>query len=311
MDTVVEYKLYGKKAEEAKIAVDQMLADFESKVSCYINDSEIDRLNQSAGLEPVSVSKDTENLLFRCKEYGNQSGGLFDISIAPLTEEWNVTADTPKIPSAQSIEELLALVNYQDLMLDKQNQTAFLRRKGQAVDVGGVAKGFVCDLARKTAQDYGIKSGYISIGGNLMVIGNKPNGQPFKFGVRNPRGSVNDYIGIITLPNSTMATSGDYERYFEMDGIRYHHILDPKTGWPAKTDLMSVSVVTTDGAYADFMSTYLFIKGKTFALEHIDTLNCGLIIIDKDRNVYISKNLKNRFQSSDATGTYQFYGVNS
>ena len=311
MDTVIEYKLYGKKAEEAKIAVDQMLADFESKVSCYINDSEIDRLNQSAGLDPVSISKDTWDLLLRCKEYGDQSGGLFDISIAPLTKEWNVTADIPKIPSEQVIEDLLTFVNYQDLMLDKQKNTAYLRRKGQAVDVGGVAKGFVCDLARKTTQDYEIKSGYISIGGNLMVIGNKPNGQPFKFGVRNPRGSVNDYIGIITLPNSTMATSGDYERYFEMDGVRYHHILDPKTGWPAKTDLMSVSVVTTDGAYADFMSTYLFIKGKTFALEHIDTLNCGLIIIDKDRNVYVSKNLKNSFQSSDSTGTYHFYGVNS
>lgn len=311
MNTVVEYKLYGKQAENAKKAIDNMLVEFENKVSCYINNSEIDQINKNAGQKPVAISIDAMDLLYRCKHYGEISKGYFDVSIAPLTETWGITSENPKVPSKELISELLSYVNYKDILLDKENGTAFLQKQGQAVDVGGIAKGFVCDLARKTAQDYGVKSGYISIGGNLMVIGDKPDGSQFKFGVRNPRGSVNDYIGIVTLPNSTMATSGDYERYFEEDGIRYHHILDPKTGWPAETDLMSVSVVTPDGAYADFMSTYLFIKGKAFALENLDALNCGLIIIDKDKNVYISKNLKNRFEPSDPTGSYQFHGVSS
>ncbi len=311
MDTVVEYKLYGKNAEQAKLAVEQTLSAFENQVSRYIKGSEIDRLNQKAGIEPISLSQDTFDLLSRCLAYGELSEGVFDITISPLTQAWNVTAELPKVPSEQTIDKLLELVNYQDLLLDSQNKTAYLKREGQAIDVGGIAKGFACDLVRKTASEYGITSGYISIGGNLMVIGEKPNHQPFKFGVRNPRGSANDYIGIVTLPNSTMATSGDYERYFEQDGIRYHHILDPKTGWPAKTDLMSVSVVTPDGAYADFMSTYLFIKGKAFVLAHLDSLNCGLIVIDKDRNVYLSERLKNSFTPSDSSGSYQFNGVNS
>lgn len=311
MNTVVEYKLYGKQAESAKKAIDGMLQKFENKVSCYIDDSEVGQLNRNAGKKPVSISNDTMELLSRCTHYGEISNGSFDVSIAPLTETWNVTSDSPEIPSTELISELLSFVNYKDILLDEENRTAFLKKQGQAVDVGGIAKGFVCDLVRKVAQDYGVKSGYISIGGNLMVIGSKPDGSPFKFGVRNPRGSVNDYIGIVTLPNSTMATSGDYERYFEENGVRYHHILDPKTGWPAKTDLMSVSVVTPDGAYADFMSTYLFIKGKEFALEQLETLNCGLIIIDKDKNVYISKNLQNRFEPSDSTGLFQFHGVSS
>lgn len=309
MDTVVEYKLYGKNAEQAKLAIEQTLSGFENQVSRYINGSEIDRLNQNAGVKPVPVSPETFELLSRCLAYGKFSEGTFDITISPLTQEWNVTAEHPKVPSEQAIENLLKLVNYQDLELDSQNKTAYLKREGQSVDVGGIAKGFACDLARKTAVEYGITSGYISIGGNLMVVGEKLNHQPFKFGVRNPRGSANDYIGIITLPNSTMATSGDYERYFEQDGIRYHHILDPKTGWPAKTDLMSVSVVTPDGAYADFMSTYLFIKGKAFVLEHLDSLNCGLIVVDKDRNVYISESLQGNFTPSDSS--YQFNGVKS
>ncbi|WP_101911460.1 FAD:protein FMN transferase [Marasmitruncus massiliensis] len=311
MDTVVEYKLYGKDAEQAKLAIEQTLSEFENKVSRYINGSEIDQLNQNAGIGPVAVSDDTLELLSLCLEYGKFSEGVFDITVAPLTQEWNVTAEHPKVPSEQVIDQLLELVNYRDLALDLQTETAYLEHKGQAVDVGGIAKGFACDLARKTALDYGITSGYISIGGNLMVIGEKPNHQPFKFGVRDPRGSANDYIGIVTLPDSTMATSGDYERYFEQDGIRYHHILDPETGWPARTDLMSVSVVTPDGAYADFMSTYLFIKGKAFALEHLDSLNCGLIVVDKDRNVYISESLKDSFAPSDSSGSYQFNGVKS
>ncbi len=311
MDTVVEYKLYGKNAEQAKLAIEQTLSGFENQVSRYINGSEIDQLNRNAGISPVAVSQDTFELLSRCLAYGKLSEGVFDITVAPLTQEWNVTAEHPKVPSEQAIDNLLRLVNYQDLVLDFQTETAYLEHKGQAVDVGGIAKGYACDLTRKTALDYGITSGYVSIGGNLMVIGEKPDHQPFKFGVRDPRGSANDYIGIVTLPDSTMATSGDYERYFEQDGVRYHHILDPKTGWPARTDLMSVSVVTPDGAYADFMSTYLFIKGKAFALEHLNSLDCGLIVVDKDRNVYVSESLKDSFVPSDSSGSYQFNGVKS
>ena len=140
-----------------------------------------------------------------------------------------------------------------------------------------------------------------------MVIGQKPDGKQFTFGLRDPRGSANEYIATISLPDSTMATSGDYERFFEQDGIRYHHILDPDTGYPSNGGLMSVSVVTPDGALADFLSTTLFILGRDAALEQLNNIpGCGLILVDTDKNVYLSDSLKEWFTPADSTGSYQF-----
>lgn len=309
MNTVVEYSLYGKNAAAAQAAVEQTLRDLENKTSMYITDSEIGQLNANAGGDFVSLSEESFALLARSAGYGSQSDGVFDVTIAPLTALWNVTAESPQIPAQAEIDALRTLVDYRDIQLSAEKSPALsarLARKGQAVDVGGIAKGFACDLARRAATENGVTSGYLSIGGNIMVIGAKPDGAPFRFGVRDPRGGVNDYVGVVSLPDSTMATSGDYERFFEQDGVRYHHILDPSTGYPAQSDLLSVSVVTPDGALADYLSTYLFIKGRDFALAHLDDLNCGLILIDKDKNIYTSQSLRDSFAFTDKSGNYRF-----
>lgn len=306
MDTIVEYKLYGKNAAAAKGAIEEELSGIESRMSMYLPGSEIAKLNENAGRGYVSLSEDTYELLSRCVQFGEASGGAFDVTIAPLTAAWGVTSDHPQVPDGVRIETLRALVDYRDILLNPTDRSAMLRREGQAVDVGGVAKGYACDAARRVAKAYGIESGYISIGGNIMAIGEKPGGEPFKFGVRDPRGGGNDYIAVMTLPDSTMATSGDYERYFERDEVRYHHILDPATGYPADTGLMSVSVVSPDGAYADSMSTCLFIKGRDYVLANLNALDCGLVVIDRDRNVYVSENLRGQFTPADPGGTYHF-----
>ncbi len=310
MNTVVEYELYGpdEQAEEAIQAIDQALRDLENRMSLYLEDSEIQRLNAAAGNgEWIPLSEDTFDLLKRAKEFGDASGGIFDITIAPLTELWGVTSEHPQVPSSEEIQQALALVDYRGLELDESLQAARLTHAGMAVDLGGAAKGYACDVARKVAQQYEITSGYLSIGGNLMVIGQKPDGKQFTFGLRDPRGSANEYIATISLPDSTMATSGDYERFFEQDGIRYHHILDPDTGYPSNGGLMSVSVVTPDGALADFLSTTLFILGRDAALEQLNNIpGCGLILVDTDKNVYLSDSLKEWFTPADSTGSYQF-----
>lgn len=304
MDTVYEYKFYGEHAQAAGDAAMKALTDLEARVSLYVEDSEISRLNEAAGKNFVTLSPDTFALLSKCVSYGRESGGVFDVTVAPLAKLWNITGENPKIPSAEAIEKDRALVGYEDILLDEAHSAAMLRREGQAVDLGGIAKGYACDVVRKAVLETGVTSGYSSIGGNLMVVGRKPDGEDFRFGVRNPRGEANEYLAVVTLPDSTMATSGDYERYFERDGVRYHHILDPATGWPGKTDLISVSVVSPDGAYADFMSTYLFLKGKAFGLENLNAFDCGLILIDKDRNVYVSDSLRSRFTFQDPTGSF-------
>lgn len=304
MDTIVEYKFYG--PPDAGKKVENALAEFEKQCSMYVEDSEIARLNREAGKNYAPLSPDVHELLRRCADYGAESGGVFDVTIAPLTALWDITGVNPRVPSDEEIDALMPLVDYRSIDV-RDDGNAMLKKTGQMVDLGGIAKGYACDIARRAALDAGVKSGYLSVGGNIMAIG-KQNGEDFRFGVRAPRGGSNEYMAVVTLPDTTMATSGDYERYFERDGVRYHHILDPATGAPAKTDLMSVSVISSDGTYADYMSTFLFIKGKDYALGRLNTFDCGLILIDKDRNVFVSDNAKERFMMADKTGTYRYDG---
>lgn len=306
MDTIVDYQLYG--PEKAGQAVEDALAGFEARFSVYRADSEIAQLNAAAGKEFVALSDDVYELLRRCADYGAESGGAFDVTVAPVVALWDITGENPRIPTKEELEALLPLVNYRDILFQDGN-LAMLAKEGQKVDLGGIAKGYACELVRKVALENGVKSGYLSIGGNIMVIGQKPGREDFRFGIRDPRGSANDYLAAVTLPDSTMATSGDYERYFERDGVRYHHILDPATGAPARSDLISVSVVSPDGAYADYMSTYLFIKGKAFALENLNAFSCGLVVIDAQYNVFVSDNLKKNFVFADQTNRYHYEGA--
>lgn len=306
MDTVFEYKFYGANGEKAAQAVIRALNDFEQRVSLYVDGSEISLLNANAGKAYAALSPDTFDLLSQCVSYSRESEGTFDVTVAPLTKLWDITGSSPHVPADEEIRDGLALVGYQDILLDAQGSRAMLAREGQSVDLGGIAKGYACGLARQVALENGVKKGYVSIGGNLMVIGKKSRTEQFLFGVRDPRGSANDYLAVVSLPDSTMATSGDYERYFEQDGKRYHHILDPATGRPAQTDLISVSVISEDGGYADYMSTYLFIKGREFAVSHLNQFDCGLILIDHEKRVYVSDSLKAQFQFSDPTGTYRY-----
>ncbi|MDD2955896.1 MAG: FAD:protein FMN transferase, partial [Oscillospiraceae bacterium] len=194
-----------------------------------------------------------------------------------------------------------------DLILDEAGPTAMLRREGQQLDLGGVAKGAAGDVAREIAEEMGIRSGYISIGGNVAVIGQRPDGRDFRFGVRDPRGDASEYIGTVSFPGKTMATSGDYERYFVEDGKTYHHIIDPRTGYPDDSGLISVSVIAKDGALADYLSTALFIGGLEAALARSADPEFDFILVDKEKNVYISDGLIGEFIPNEAKTEYTFH----
>ena len=146
------------------------------------------------------------------------------------------------------------------------------------------------------AQEYEIKTGYVSVGGNLIVLGKDPQGEDFRFAIRDPQGEASEYIATLSLTGSTMATTGAYERWFEQDGKRYHHIIDPRTGYPAESDLLSVSVISEDGMLADCMSTALFIEGKQAALQRMQEEAYQLVIVDTDGNIYYSPSLEGNIQ---------------
>lgn len=311
MNTLVEQRLYGRHSEEAVAEVSARMSEFERLLSTYVAGSEIDQINQSAGKAPVKISPLTMDLLKLSKEYCQQSQGVFDITIAPVVLEWGVTSENPHVPDEETLASLLEKVDCNDLILDEKASTAMLRREGQAIDLGGIAKGYSCDIFREVAQKYNITSGYASIGGNIVVLGKGPNKKELLFGLRDPRGDESQYIGSISLEGKVMATSGDYERFFEQDGVRYHHILDPQTGYPADNGLISVSVISENGALADFLSTALFVAGKEKSLQQMEREDFQLILVDEEMNVYLSPSLKENFvinKEKEKNYTFHFYG---
>lgn len=206
-----------------------------------------------------------------------------------MVELWGITSDHPHVPTDEELAQAMALMGLEDLVLDEEACTAYLTRPGMAIDLGGIAKGWTADQLREYARELGAERGYVSLGGNLMIIGERPDGDPFKFGLRDPQGDASTYLGTVTLEDGcTMATTGGYERYFEEDGIRYHHVLDPRTGYPADSDLLSVAVISKDGTLADYLSSTLFVQGLEAAKAAAGSEDYALVMVDQENNVWIS-----------------------
>lgn len=298
MDTLVKQTTYDQSAD-ANQKLEEMfsyLTEFEKKVSMHLPDSEIAKVNDGAGVSAVTVSEETYRLLKRGRELSLQSNGLFDITIGPLVKLWGITSDAPQIPTDSEIQSYRKRVNISKLSLNDEKKTAKLTNPYMEIDLGGIAKGYACDLAKKKYQELGLESGLLSLGGNIYSFGTKPDGTAFIIGLRDPRGEESDLMGNLTAPDKVVATSGDYERYFEQDGTRYHHILDPKTGYPAKTDLIAVTVIAEEGALADFLSTTLFIAGKEEVLKNLDNDKFDVIAVDNQMQVYVSAGMKRNFK---------------
>ena len=298
MSTIVEQKAYGRNAQEAMQAVESAFADFENRLSLYREDSEICAINAAAGQEPIAVSADTFALLKQAKELSLASDNAFALTIAPLSLAWGITSDTPRVLSQEEIDALLPLVDDKDILLEEDGHTVLLRRAGQALDLGGVAKGTACNVARELYAKYGVDSAVLSIGGNVYVRGVKPDGSRYRIGFRDPTSDASASIASITMQDAVFAVSGGYERYFEQDGVRYIHIFDPKTGAPAKSDIVSVGVIDTDGTVADFYSTTLYVWGKEKALAFLSSEKNGMLL-DQENHLYVSKALQDSFELSE------------
>lgn len=305
MNTWVEQRWYGKNAQKTYDEILGALKELESTLSLYAEDSEISRLNSAAGKNPVALSHDTYQFLRQAADYCAQADGLFDITIAPLTLAWDVTAEHPCVPAETKIETAQRLVDYRRIIFDDANETVMLADAGMRIDLGGIAKGMAAALMRQ----YPVKNdvqGYLSIGGNMMVQGKKPDGSDYVIGIRDPRGDASEYIASLTLDGLTMATTGDYERYFEQDGVRYHHIIDPFTGYPSATDLISVTVVSEDGTLADYLSTLIFMRGGAALSEYLNRDDCMVLAVTKDMEVYASKPLQERLTVNTQKTIYKF-----
>ncbi len=309
MDTLATQTAYGQHAQEAMQAVNRALAEEEARLSLYDQNSDIARVNTQAGGAAVSVSSETAQLVQDALELSLDSEGAFSLSLAPLTTAWNIAGDTPRVLEESEVESLLPLVNDSGVFV-RQNSIA-LELEGMGLDLGGLAKGAACSVAADIYEEYEVDSALLYLGGNIYARGTKPGGEPWRIGFRDPEGGQDSYIASFSLQDEVVAVSGGYERYFEQDGERYIHILDPRTGYPAESDLLSVGVLHENGLEADITSTTLYVQGLRGALSYMQ--EGGLAIaLDKTGNLYVSKALEADFSlQSPGSHTLHFVEVSA
>lgn len=266
MDTIMTFQIYHENGEQILIDTEQEIRKLENLLSVTIDNSDIAKLNQNAGKEPVAVSDETISLLQTGNEINVLTNGNYDITVSPIVKAWGFTEEEHHVPSQQEIDARLPLVNHDAVQIDAQNKTAYLQKEGMAVDLGGIAKGYTSQQVADLLKEKGVSSAILSLGGNVVAIGNKPDGSPWKIAVENPLDNQ-DYVGLLQVTDKFAVTSGGYQRFFEQDGKKYHHIIDPHTGYPAENGLISVTIISKNGTKADGLSTALFVMGLEDALD--------------------------------------------
>lgn len=306
MDTYMTVTAYGDRAEEAVDAAEQEIDRLDSLLSTANSESEIYIVNENGS---EILSEDTALLLEKSLELYDSTNGLFDITVYPLMQEWGFTTEKYKVPKSKRIEELLQNVDASKIEFETTEQLLTLP-EGVKIDLGGIAKGYTSGRIMEIFKEYGIQSGIVSLGGNVQTYGSKPDGSFWKVAVQNPDilSDSSEYIGVLEIKDKAVITSGGYERYFEEDNQIYHHILNPKTGYPADLGLSSVTIVSADGMLADGLSTSLFVMGKKKALnywrEYSDLFDA--ILVENDGAITITEGLEEAFSSDfDVTVEYR------
>ena len=285
------------RAQDAASAGFQEIHRLEELISTWIATSELSRANAAAGRAAVSLSRDTMKVLEASLQMARMTEGGFNILVGPAVEAWSVL-DRPTIPSDAVLQAVRPLTDLRELHLDVAEGTVYLAKPGMRVDVGGIGKGFAADMAVAAMQKAGATAGVVALSGDIRTFGGLPGGVKFPFGIRHPR-HEEAVLAFIDLQDEAISTAGDYERYFERDGVRYHHILDPITLQPAR-DCQSVTVVARDGMTADGLDTGIFVMGRERGLALVERLpGVGAVIVDRDGKVWVSSYLKGRVRMND------------
>lgn len=297
LGTIISLKVFGNKAQKAIEEAIERLTDIDNKMSAFKDYSEISKINLNAGTLAQVVSSDTYFLIKTAVEYSKLSEGAFDPTIRPLVALWGIGTEYERIPEKNEIEEKLKLVNYKDIVLDEINSSINFKKQNQSIDMGGIAKGFAADEVKTILLQYGVTSALIDLGGNIFALGNKPNGEPWTIGIQNPFKPRGEYIGILSVKNKSVVTSGNYERLFIQDGITFHHILDPKTGYPSVSRVISATIISNNSIDGDGLSTGVYIMGIDKAMKLIESINgVDAIFLTDDKKVYVTCGIKENFK---------------
>lgn len=300
MDTVITLRVFAenkKLGDEAISKAMDVIYDLEKELSRHVKNSPVDEININAGKASIQAPPSLIDVVELGIEFGEITQGAFDITIAPLIELWGFGNPDPRVPEDYELEEALKLIDYRQIELDKDLGTIFLAQEGMALDLGGIAKGYIVDKGIEAIRDLGVENAFFDGGGDIRVLGTRPDGTPWRVGIRHPR-DRNELIAIMPLVDKAVVTSGDYERYFdsEKDGKRYFHILDPATGYPPR-GIASVTVIAPDAATADVYSTAFFVLGIEKSLEIVESLSeIDTIIITEDLKIYVSSGIEDTIE---------------
>ncbi|MBU5590264.1 FAD:protein FMN transferase [Clostridium sp. MSJ-4] len=297
MGTFCTVKIYDSKDTKILDKAFDRIKEIENEVSINKENTELDKVNANAGKERVNVKNDTYTIIKKGKEYSKLSSGTFDITIGPIVKLWGIGTDSARLPSEDEIKERLPLINYEDLEIDEKNHSIYLNKKGMVIDLGAIAKGYTADEIAKVLRENNVQSAIIDLGGNIYALGNNSKGNPWKIGVQSPFLERGETIGYVEEKDKSVVTSGIYERYFEQDGKRYHHILNPKDGYPYDNEIAGVTIVSDTSMDGDALSTTLFSLGVEKGLDFINKIpNVDAVFVTKDKDLYITPGLKDIFK---------------
>ncbi|MCC7390397.1 MAG: FAD:protein FMN transferase [Phycisphaerales bacterium] len=301
MATPITVEAPADRIEDAARIVFETFRRVDAEMSEWKDTSPLSGVNRAAGIEPVAVPDELREVIARAVEIGVLTDGAFDLTWAAMWGLWDFKAAQPRVPTDGEIASRISLIDYRKVVIDNDAGTVYLPQAGMLIGLGGIAKGYALDRAADALRGAGIESYLVSAGGQIVVGGARPAGpgagiagRPWWVGIRDPRGRADDIFATLELTDSGVSTTGDYERYFEVGGVRYHHVLDPRTGRPSR-GVRAVSVVCADATLADALSTALMILGVERGMAVVESLRgVEAVFVDETGGVSVSSGLAGR-----------------
>ena len=289
LGTVCSVRLIEGGSAKTNDEIFERLRQIEDRMSANKDGTEIAAVNAAAGGAPVKVSADTFYVISKALDYAKLTQGGFDPTVGPLVKLWNIGSEGAKVPPKEAIAAAVKLIDYRKVELDHKNLTVRLKSPGMRLDLGAIAKGYSADEVASICERHRVKAAVVDLGGNVLVYGAKKDGSPWRVGVQDPKSDRGEYLGLVTGKNMTVVTSGIYERFFIENGVRYHHILDTKTGYPVSNSLVSVSIIAERSIDADGLSTSVFALGLENGMKLVKSLpGVNAIFVDDKNRVFLS-----------------------
>ncbi|MDB5145232.1 MAG: thiamine biosynthesis lipoprotein [Mucilaginibacter sp.] len=289
-----EISVVGDDAAAAEEHIDSAVAEIrriEKLLTTFSDDSQTNDINRNAGIQPVKVDQEVFDLIERSLKISELTQGAFDITYGSIDKSlWNFDVNMTQLPDRETAMKSVSLINYHNVILDASKNTVFLKEKGMRIGFGGIGKGYAADKAKVVLQMRGVSSGIVNASGDLVTWGTQPNGYPWTIAIADPDHSLTSF-STLKISNMAIATSGNYEKYAIIDGRKYSHTIDPKTGLPV-SGIKSVTIISPSGELADAMATPVMVMGVKVGLDLINQLkNIACIIIDDNNQIHSTNNI--------------------